>query len=91
MCVCRNGRSVYRDGLPRVHHVVPYAESGEATVSNIELRCRAHNGYEAERHFGTLFVREARSIFGTYELGPDLVRQRAVQDCFEQTGAFCLR
>lgn len=29
------------------HHVIPYAEGGVATVGNIELRCRAHNQYEA--------------------------------------------
>jgi hypothetical protein len=26
---------------------------GPATVDNIQLRCRAHNGYEAELDFGT--------------------------------------
>jgi hypothetical protein len=35
------------------HHVVPYAVGGEATVANIQLRCRAHNGYEADVFFGT--------------------------------------
>jgi hypothetical protein len=34
------------------HHVVPYAAGGEATEENIELRCRAHNSYEAELNFG---------------------------------------
>jgi hypothetical protein len=34
------------------HHVVPYADGGPASVSNIELRCRAHNQYEAELLFG---------------------------------------
>ena len=53
-------------GFLEFHHVVPYADGGEATVSNIELRCRAHNVYEAEQHFGTLFVRELRPSFGTY-------------------------
>src|SRR5688500_3794350 len=32
------------------HHVQPYAVGGEATVENIELRCRAHNGFEWTRH-----------------------------------------
>lgn len=41
------------------HHVVPYARGGRATVDNIELRCRAHNAYEAERDFG-LLVKEDR-------------------------------
>ena len=35
------------------HHVVPYAVGGQATVANIQLRCRAHNGYEADVFFGT--------------------------------------
>lgn len=34
------------------HHVIPYAAGGEATVDNIELRCRAHNVYEAHTFFG---------------------------------------
>ena len=32
------------------HHVQPYAVGGEATEKNIELRCRAHNGFEWTRH-----------------------------------------
>jgi len=34
------------------HHVVPYARGGPATEGNIQLRCRAHNGYEADLDFG---------------------------------------
>jgi hypothetical protein len=34
------------------HHVLPYARGGPATEGNIQLRCRAHNGYEAELDFG---------------------------------------
>jgi len=36
------------------HHVIPFAEGGAATTTNIELRCRAHNAYEAQQHFGLL-------------------------------------
>jgi hypothetical protein len=32
------------------HHVRPVAVGGEATIANIEMRCRAHNGFEWERH-----------------------------------------
>jgi hypothetical protein len=39
------------------HHVVPHARGGPVTSGNIELRCRAHNRYEAEREFDG-FVRE---------------------------------
>ena len=28
----------------------PYAVGGEATVDNLEMRCRAHNGFEWTRH-----------------------------------------
>jgi hypothetical protein len=34
------------------HHIVPYAHGGPATEANIQLRCRAHNGYEADLCFG---------------------------------------
>jgi hypothetical protein len=43
------------------HHLVPYAEDGPGTAINIELRCRAHNVYEAERHFGPELVAAAQS------------------------------
>jgi 5-methylcytosine-specific restriction endonuclease McrA len=39
------------------HHVVPHARGGRATTGNIELRCRAHNRYEAQREFDG-YVRE---------------------------------
>ena len=41
-------------GLVEFHHVVPYAVGGGASVDNIELRCRAHNGYEAEVFYGPI-------------------------------------
>jgi 5-methylcytosine-specific restriction endonuclease McrA len=39
-------------GVLEFHHVRPYADGGLAVVENIELRCRAHNQYEAEQWFG---------------------------------------
>ncbi len=39
-------------GCLEFHHVRPYAAGGSAEVENIELRCRAHNQYEAELAFG---------------------------------------
>ncbi|HEX6324385.1 MAG TPA: HNH endonuclease signature motif containing protein [Vicinamibacterales bacterium] len=32
------------------HHVQPFAVGGAATVDNIQMRCRAHNGFEWARH-----------------------------------------
>lgn len=34
-------------GFLEFHHVIPYGLGGEATADNIELRCRAHNSYQA--------------------------------------------
>ena len=34
------------------HHVDPYILGGEATVDQIELRCRRHNDYEGRLYFG---------------------------------------
>ncbi|MGH2372676.1 MAG: HNH endonuclease, partial [bacterium] len=47
-----NGRRCTERGFLEFHHVVPHAAGGEPTVDNIQLRCRAHNGHEAERYFG---------------------------------------
>jgi hypothetical protein len=54
-------------GFIEFHHVTPYAKGGTATSENIELRCRAHNAYEAEQQFAyrppSLFVREIRADY----------------------------
>jgi hypothetical protein len=50
-------------GFLEFHHVVPFAAGGETSVENLELRCRAHNAYEAEQYFGTLFVRERAVLY----------------------------
>lgn len=62
------GRCIER-GFLEFHHVQPYADGGESEVDNLELRCRAHNAYEAARWGGTLFTREACAGW----LGPDRV------------------
>ncbi len=51
------GRCAER-GFLELHHVVPFAAGGEASTSNIELRCRAHNAYESELAFGSFVLRE---------------------------------
>ena len=43
------------------HHVAPYAAGGAATEGNIQLRCHAHNQYEAHLFFGNMLVREVSS------------------------------
>ena len=39
-------------GLLELHHVVPFADGGLTTSANLQLRCRAHNAYEAQQYFG---------------------------------------
>ncbi|MBI2247441.1 MAG: HNH endonuclease [Armatimonadetes bacterium] len=50
--VSRNGRRCTERGFLEFHHVTPYAVGGPPTAENIQLRCRAHNAYEAELDFG---------------------------------------
>jgi hypothetical protein len=39
-------------GFLEFHHVIPFAAGGPGTVENLELRCRAHNAYDASRDGG---------------------------------------
>ena len=47
-----DGRTCGERAFVEFHHVVPFAVGGGATVENVQLRCKAHNGYEAEVFFG---------------------------------------
>jgi 5-methylcytosine-specific restriction endonuclease McrA len=54
------------------HHVIPRGVRGPATVENIQLRCRAHNGHEVDRFYGpgkrrtrADVGREGKAIYGT--------------------------
>ena len=48
--VGRAGRCAER-GFLEFHHVAPVRRRQEATVANLELRCRAHNRYRADVYF----------------------------------------
>ena len=41
----------HETGFLEYHHVVPFAAGGLTDAANLELRCRAHNAYEASRYF----------------------------------------
>jgi hypothetical protein len=64
------------------HHVHPYAAGGEATIENIELRCRRHNDYEARVYFargepgGEGEVREAQIDYRANSFQNELARFR---------------
>ena len=53
------GRRTERSRL-EFHHLVPFAAGGQSTIANIELRCRAHNVYEAKVYFGDETIATAR-------------------------------
>jgi hypothetical protein len=78
----KDGRRCEERGFLEFHHVFPAAMGGEFTVENIQLRCRAHNGYEADLFYfygagrhddGDDLVREAPARYGM-QLGPGRVR-----------------
>ncbi len=50
--VSTNARRCTERAFLEFHHVKPYALGGEATLANVELRCRSHNAYEARLYFG---------------------------------------
>jgi HNH endonuclease len=50
--IADDGRRCGATAFLEFHHVVPFARGGPPTEDNIELRCRAHNGFEAELDFG---------------------------------------
>jgi HNH endonuclease len=58
-----HGRCI-EHGFLEFHHVVPFSAGGPATKENIQLRCHAHNSYEAELFFGPLLAREEAAAFG---------------------------
>lgn len=85
----RDGRRCSETGHLEFHHVKPFAHGGRATAANIEIRCRAHNGYEAVREFGersASMVREKEATYwsrdqlagqGRYTIFRDSCRPRA--------------
>jgi hypothetical protein len=64
--VTTDGHRCDARGFLEFHHRTPYAAGGKATVGNIELRCRSHNGYEAELYF-----------FG-HRSHPDVIRETTI-------------
>ena len=51
------GRCTAR-GFLELHHVEPFALGEPTTIENLQLRCRAHNAYEAAMEFGSFLLRE---------------------------------
>lgn len=64
--VAENGHRCTERGFLEYHHVDPFAAGGKATVENIQLRCRAHNGHDAEAYFGTANPKHVNEERGSY-------------------------
>lgn len=65
--VAADGRKCESTSGVEFHHVQPYATGGEATVKNIEMRCRAHNGFEWTAHLDA----ESESLAGLLKADAD--------------------
>jgi hypothetical protein len=66
--VSKDGRRCNERGFVEFHHMVPHGVGGPPTVSNVELRCRSHNDYEADLYYGPRapmgVVREPAAPYG---------------------------
>jgi hypothetical protein len=77
--ISRSGRRCGERRFLEFHHIVPRAAGGRATIENIELRCRAHNGYAVDQYFGR-GKRQTRDDRGRTQQsvgGEELVPERA--------------
>jgi 5-methylcytosine-specific restriction endonuclease McrA len=52
-------------GFIEFHHVIPFADGGETSAANLQLRCRAHNQYEATLWSGVEVSRLGPNGVGT--------------------------
>jgi hypothetical protein len=78
--VAGNGRRCDGHGFIEFHHVHPYAVGGPPTTGNIELRCRAHNAYEADLFYGDLERPEDASTRTDDHAPAQLVPEQAGSD-----------
>ena len=60
--VSESGRRCPARSRLEFDHVLEVARGGQASASNIRLRCRAHNQHGAECTFGTEFMRGKRAL-----------------------------
>ena len=67
--VARQGRRCAEHAFLELHHIRPFALGGEATVSNISLRCRRHNAYEAQMEFSSRTLRKTERAIAPVGVG----------------------
>jgi hypothetical protein len=77
--VGKNGRRCGETGFLEVHHVLPHAAGGAATVENLRLYCAAHNRHEADLFFGPSQPSVVRELADPeYGLGHQLGLERVL-------------
>jgi 5-methylcytosine-specific restriction endonuclease McrA len=54
------GRRCGSNWQVELHHCVPYGRNGQHSEENLQLRCRAHNQFEAEVELGKAFMAKRR-------------------------------
>ena len=62
-----DGRRCSSQWQVEFHHRLPYARGGTHDTDNIELRCRAHNQFEADLEYGALFMETRRHSRSNHE------------------------
>ena len=63
-----NGRCA-ETGFLEFHHVRPFAAGGATDLDNLQLRCRAHNAYEADLYFGGQLRPDGAATEGARRMG----------------------
>jgi hypothetical protein len=82
--VSKDGRHCNERAFVEFHHLVPHGAGGPPTVSNLQLRCKAHNAYEADLYYGPRvsedFVSEASAPYGASRRHGNSVRTELSRD-----------
>ena len=60
-------------GFLEYHHVIPFADGGATDAANLQLRCRAHNTFEAGRWSGPGEENLFREVSPIYDTGLSLI------------------
>jgi len=82
--VSETGHRCEERSILEYDHILEYARGGEATASNIRLRCRAHNRLGAERTYGAAFMEQKREDAAAKRTAANTPKARA---CAEAANA----
>jgi len=72
-------------GFLEYHHVIPFADGGATDAGNLQLRCRAHNAFEAHRWSGAGEEELLREVSPSYGPESSAVINGLRAGCFHTT------